>query len=91
MDTAESLTDADVTRNWARLFLFYGVPITAIILTAWLKSVSGKTLIFVSAFSVMGIASVRNTRKCGRVHWSLVLVGCSGSRGAWDGGNPAWQ
>ena len=79
--------ERDITRNRLALLVFYGVPIVAIILTAWLESIASQTLIFASAFAIMGLACVSNARSCGRVHcaftgpWFLFAAGASVAHG----------
>ena len=59
----------DVTRNWSRLFLVYGVPSIAMQLVGNLSNsalaVAGT---WTAGFAVMGTACLVNARRCGRVH-----------------------
>ena len=59
----------DVTRNWSRLFLVYGVPWIAMQLVGNLSNsalaVAGT---WTAGFAVMGTACLVNARRCGRVH-----------------------
>ena len=59
----------DVTRNWRRLFLVYGVPTIAMQLVGNLSNselaVAGT---WAAGFAVMGTACVANALACRRVH-----------------------
>ena len=59
----------DITRNWGRLLLTYGVPLIAMQLVGNLSdsalAVAGT---WAAGFAVMGIACLVNARRCGRVH-----------------------
>ena len=60
---------ADITRNWGRLFLVYGVPLLAMQLVG---NLSDSTLAvagtWTAGFGVMGTACLVNALRCGRVH-----------------------
>ncbi len=70
----------DITRSGSKLLVLYALPITAVILAAWLGSAISKTVVFALAFAIMGATCVINTRGCGRVHcaftgpWFLVAA-----------------
>ena len=65
----------DITRSLSKLLVLYALPITAIILAAWLGSAISKTVVFALAFAIMGAACVINSRGCGRVHCAFTGLG----------------
>ena len=62
----------DVTRNWGRLFLVYGIPSIAMQLVGNLSnSTPAVAGTWAAGFAVMGTACLINARRCGRVHCSF--------------------
>jgi len=69
MKDRPAMEGGDITRNWGRLFLTYGVPFIAMQLVGNLSNsalaVAGT---WAAGFGVMGIACLSNALRCRRVH-----------------------
>jgi hypothetical protein len=59
----------DLTRNWGRLLLFYGISFLVIQLAGNLSdSELAVAIAWSVSFGIMGVACVLNAVRCGRVH-----------------------
>jgi hypothetical protein len=65
------------------MFVFYGIPIATIVLTAELGNEKVRAVVWTVAFLIMGVRCLANASGCGRVHchftgpWFLLAAGAS--------------
>ncbi|MCH9027592.1 MAG: hypothetical protein IIA05_10800 [Proteobacteria bacterium] len=68
MNEQSKTVKTDITGNLKSLLVVNGLPIVAILLSAYYLSETPRTVVWTLSFLVMGAACVRNALSCRRVH-----------------------